>query len=218
MTFIHRRTLVGATSVSPAFVNKFSTAGGGATTTTLVVAYPTSITAGNLLVVVAAVSSSLTGTWTPAAGFAQQGSQVGSGAFITVFTKIATGSETGNATFTNTASTDICGAMLQYSGATSVTSPTSSSGSSTTMSAPSVTPSITGELLLVCYTNQGTGTGGGNVTAGPAGMTQRVAEFLARWQGVWVYEGITTNGIPTGAQTATINASSAWTGAALLVV
>ena len=141
------------------------------TGTSTAVPAPASIVAGNLLMAVMQVmygtaSAGASSGWTK-----QTELGAGTAAYIAVFTKTATGSEPGSYTFTWTGVSYGAVNILQYSGTTGLDGTSqliNSTTANTSIAAPSITPSVTGDMWVAAA-----GQAAGANPSLPAGFTSR---------------------------------------------
>jgi hypothetical protein len=149
---------VEATSVAgtgPASAISFVSAAGAATalaTTAVVVPAPAGIVPGNLLTAFFGNNLASAATVTPPAGWTQAYTLWPGGGFegnTFVFTKTATGSEPGSYTFTSTSAFLAC-AVVQWARTAALDGTPSSTSTtvSTTNTYPSLTPTVTGDMLV----------------------------------------------------------------------
>ena len=191
-----------------AFVTESDVQGSGASVT---VNAPASIVSGNLLVaVLSGVSSSAHGGptgWT----MAGSGYDATSTMQLTVFTKVATGSEP--STYTFTSGTGNLGVYVgQYSGTVSLDgTPTFTHGTSNSVTGASQTPTATGDALLFGVW----GAGSMSFTT-PTSMTYRCTSpggFIPS-----TYDRILASTSPTGTITTTGSFSNDWESVSLLLL
>lgn len=168
MSMLSRLATLGAgVRPLPSFV---SSSFGSVSGTLLAVTAPTSIQDGNLIVALT-FATSTTVAITPPAGFSQIQKEVANTPGVTVNTKIAA-SESGNYTFTSSATTTFSVVMLVYQNATNVNTvgTVGRAASANTATASTITPTYRG-VLLAAFSNSSVGT----ITTPPSGMTSRVA-------------------------------------------
>lgn len=154
------------------FVNATTYSSGASSTSSVSLAYPASIAANDVLIAQVLISSS-TGTITTPAGWTLIRSDTGNNRRSSLYSYVATGSESGSVAFTLSASFNAVGGMGAFRGVDTTAIVDANAGqtnssSSTSCTAPTVTATATGGMLLTFSSAVG------NVTFTPAtGQTER---------------------------------------------
>lgn len=202
-----------------AFVSGAATTSNGSALSLLGVPFPASIAAGNLLVVFVTASNASSGTFAPstgATGFTKE-SENPTNHHSAVFTKVATGSESGSASFAWTGSSTCGGVMLQYSGASGLdgASVHNQSGSSTTTATiPSITPTATGDMWMAAV---GTITNKSTMST-PGGFTQRAQSIGGSFDAITGWDqGPLASASATGTATSTLGTGDLYNSVSVLV-
>lgn len=194
-----------------------SGSGGAGSAASVTCTAPASIVSGNLLV---AILGSFSGAnTTPPSGWTTVGYNGNSAVSgnIQVCTKTATGSEPGSYTFNATGATGIAVVILQFSGTGTVLDGSCAfnpqTGTTTTGTAPSQTPTLTGDELMVAYFSDFPTSSAST----PAGMTAGPTAFLASYAFLASFYQALVSMSATGAKTTTFGSGTAYNAVSLLV-
>lgn len=149
---------------------------------------------------------------TPGSGFAQQAQYIGSGVTLTIFQKIAGGSEPASYTFTFASSTAYGVSAVTYRNVYSIAYTNSqANASSTSMAAPGGIPGSSNDMYIMF------GGVAGNVRATPpAGLTERL-DIGATGIGIYAADKLLSSNANPGTQTATLASSAASVTISLLI-
>jgi hypothetical protein len=195
-----RRTTNTPGAAYSTYVNGAGTSGPQPITTQLVANAPSPITTGNILYAVVWADAGGTG-WSGPAGWTKRGESADS--FVTVWTKTAGGSEPSTYTWNWTTAGFTGGIILQYRPASAGGTDTGfaffTSGSSSTWSAPSVTPTVATDLWIIFMQDFNNS----NTPAVPSVFTARDSFALAGHRAGFAYEKALSGTGATGASPST---------------
>jgi len=221
---IRRRVRPTTSSATTGLAFRIGATGSANTGSAISLTVPTSVVANDLLVWVVSVIGDR--TWPSPSGWTQIRTDTGSGSNPTTvrpFWKIAAGTEAGTTlTITFTGGTFLYGVvqLLAYSGADQVNpinanNATTSGSNGTTITAPSVTTTADGCLILACHGGAGT-TSSVNTVTGPSTVRTALAP-ASTFVGASVSEQTQPVAGATPGTSATIAQSSAWVGTTLAI-
>lgn len=219
-----RRRVRPATPVAAGLAFRIGATGSANSGSAISLTVPSSVVANDLLVwVVTAIGDR---TWPSPAGWTQIRTDTGAGSnAVTVrpFWKVAAGTEAGTTlTITFTGGTFLYGVvqLLAYTGADTVNpinanNATASGSNGTTITAPSVTTTADGCLILACHGGAGT-TSSVNTVSGPSTVRTALAP-ASTFVGASVSEQTQPLAGATPGTSATIAQNSAWVGTTLAI-